>query len=338
MAPTTPPKALPKSNLQRSNTSGSIGKPASVAPPKEATPPTAGLDNPSFVHPDHEIPERSYVGFENLVIVCCHAIFHPDPSSSNFPLNSPYDEDNWHLAPFQESNTANGKSGEHETFLGHISAGLDALTIGSWAENSLLVFSGGATKTSRTTLSEARSYYHAALALELYHGRPAGGRATDLYDAGRMLLEEHATDSFQNLLFSILLYRQRTGSYPKAIRIVTHSFKTRRFLNLHAPAIHWPSTRIRVQGIDPIMSRAEYESTLASEEKLGYSAWKEDPLGNGVLLGRKRLERGWDEATTQELGDGLEQNVKRLLDGEASQDLPWSEPAVPERETAATIS
>ncbi|KAF2468587.1 uncharacterized protein BDR25DRAFT_187793, partial [Lindgomyces ingoldianus] len=268
-----------------------------------------------FEHPDHVIPSIRYDGVQNLVIVCCHSIFHPDASSSSFPLYSPYDERNWHLAPFQESNPNTAKPGEHETFLAHLTAGLDALTVGSWAGNTLLILSGGVTKRPLTPLSEARSYYNAALVQAMLHGHRHGGRARKLFDQGRLLLEEYATDSYQNLLFSIVLFRQTTGVYPKNIRIITHAFKAKRFLELHARAIGWEPDRIRVQGIDPVMSGAEYEDTVRGEERFGYAPWLEDSHATGDLLSRKRKQRGWVEETSQELGEGLEWSVRCLLSG-----------------------
>jgi hypothetical protein len=165
--------------------------------------------------------------------------------------------------------------------------------------------------------------YHAALAEGLAQGHRGGGRTHQLFRKGRILLEEHATDSFQNLLLSILLFRRTTGFYPKRIRIITHAFKSRRFLDLHAPAIRWPKDRIQVQGIDPIMSSAELDSTLTGEEKTGYAPWKEDPLGTGELLSAKRKERGWDENIVGELIESMEESVKELLQGIVPSNLPW---------------
>jgi hypothetical protein len=137
-------------------------------------------ENPDFIHPDHVIPPPSYPSADNLIIVCCHAIFLPNADAPNFPLYSPHDESNWLLAPFQRSDPTSGKPGEHETFLAHVNAGIDALTVGTDGEHppgSLLVLSGGATKRADTLQSEARSYYHAALAEELAEGHLHGGRA-----------------------------------------------------------------------------------------------------------------------------------------------------------------
>ncbi len=136
-------------------------------------------DNPDFVHPDHVIPSPSYPSAENLIIVCCHAIFLPDANAPDLPLHSPHYEPNWLLAPFQKSDQATGKPGEHETFVAHVKAGIDALTMGTDAEHppsSILVLSGGATKRSESLKTEARSYYHAALAEELAEGHMGGGR------------------------------------------------------------------------------------------------------------------------------------------------------------------
>jgi hypothetical protein len=269
-------------------------------------------DNTNFVHPDHDTPTLKYnKRIDTLIVVCCHAIFHPDADAADFPTHSPQDENNWHLAPFQKSNPETGKPGEHETFLAHIQAGLDSMTTGAnamWKEDvawnqdkTLLIFSGGPTKPSLTSTSEARSYYHAALAQELAQGHIGGGRAHELYSKGRILLEERATDSFQNLLLSILLFRSTVGTYPKNVRIITHAFKAKRFLELHAPAIR-------------------------GEEAVGYTPWKADPFGTKEVLKGKRKQRGWDDSVTEELSENCEGSVKELLDGvDPSVLLPWEQ-------------
>lgn len=333
--------ALPKSKAHTENWSAAAAKPAEEAAASyhRVTP---VQDNPDFEHPDQiqSSGPKYNKNIEELVIVCCHAIFHPDVNASDFPTYSPHDESNWHLAPFQKSDAATGKPGEHETFLAHIQASLDVLTTSSnatWKEDvpwnqdsTILIFSGGATKQNLTPLSEARSYYHAALAEELAQGHIGGGRAQQLYSKGRILLEEHATDSLQNLLFSILLFRQTIGRYPKNIRVITHAFKAQRFLELHAPAFGWAKDRIQVQGIDPVMSSADIDSTLEGEQKFGYAPWKEDPLGMGEVLSRKRKQRGWSDEQANKLAQGLEESVKDLLDGRVSNSLPWMQ--MPKRE------
>jgi hypothetical protein len=284
--------------------------------------------NPDFSHPDHVITRRNYSGFEDLIIVCCHAIYVPSAESPSFPLHSPHNERNWLLAPFQQSCPETGKPGEHTTFMAHAQAGLDALIVNPTnadLEKNILVFSGGPTKQATTPMSEARSYYHAALAEELAQGHLGGGRTHSLFTRGRILLEEHATDSLQNLLLSIILFRKTTGHYPRQIRLVTHAFKAKRFLELHAPAIQWPAARIQVQGIDPVMSSVELESTLKGEREFGYALWEEDPLGGGERLSAKRTQRGWEGSVVAELVEGLEKEVRQLVEGVGLERVPWED-------------
>ncbi|KAF2488450.1 hypothetical protein BU16DRAFT_473868 [Lophium mytilinum] len=320
---------LPKS-IHHRTTAATASATAALHPPDTHSDPyneedtTTGVH--SFNHPPHPIPEPNYDSTTNLVIVCCHAIFTPDPSLSSFPLYSPYSESNWLLAPFQRSNPSSGKLGEHETFLAHLAAGLDTLTTEAWGGQNLLVLSGGATKQDLTQITEARSYYNAALATSLAAGERGGGFPKRAFEEGRIMLEEHATDSYQNLLFPILLFRCTTGRYPEQIRIVTHAFKARRFLELHARAIRWPADRLRVQGIDPVMSAQELAETAEGEERFGYGPWVKDPFGVGDVLGKKRKGRGWDEGVMQEIGEGLEESVRVLLKGQDPDDaFPWED-------------
>ncbi|KAH7396810.1 hypothetical protein DE146DRAFT_51643 [Phaeosphaeria sp. MPI-PUGE-AT-0046c] len=326
MASATSRPALPRS---KTNTAPASHVSATITsdqtPPEDALP---AADNPNFAHPTHVIPPPNHSRFEDLIIVCCHAIYLPDADSPSFPLQSPYDERNWLLAPFQISDPATGKPGEHPTFLAHAQAGLDALTIcpsNNSLEKNLLILSGGVTKSSTTPMSEARSYYNACLANGLASGHLGGGKARSLFNQGRILLEEHATDSLQNLLFSILLFRRTTGHYPRHIRIISHAFKARRILELHAPALRWPEKRIQVQGIDPVMSMQELDATLEGEERFGYALWEGDALGKGEKLSRKRRERGWDGAVVEKLVEGLEAGVREVVEGEMPERLPWEE-------------
>lgn len=163
----------------------------------------------------------------SLAIVCCHAIYEG---------SDPTDEKSWRLQSFQRS--CGSRPGEHLTFLQHIEAAVQLRKSGSVT----VVFSGGRTNPDVADLSEAQSYFNA-----LEHVKK------DASDG--ILLEECATDSYQNLLFSILLFRQSYGYYPSNIIVITHAFKEHRFLHLHAKAIRWPLDRIRVLGINPPFTR-----------------------------------------------------------------------------------
>jgi hypothetical protein len=162
-----------------------------------------------------------------LVIVCCHSIFHgTDPSN----------ESHWALQPFQRSTTS--KPGEHTTFLEHIRMALNFQE----ASDRAVVFSGGHTNLDYPDLSEARSYWNAAAAV-------MDGPET----LKGVVLEEQATDTYQNLLFSILKYHAVKARYPGSIVVVTHDFKSQR-VNLHRQAIRW-NNPFRVYALDPPFSR-----------------------------------------------------------------------------------
>jgi hypothetical protein len=175
--------------------------------------------------------------YNHLVLVCCHAIYHGGVTDKSHPSN----EANWALKSFQRSTPH--KPGEHETFIQHILAAIHIKA--KEPQRSILVFSGGPTDPSYSTLSESQSYLNALQALDLQNGSD-------------IILEQAATDSFQNVLFSILAFRRERGRYPDSITIITHAFKERRFLDLHAKALRWPADRIRVHGINPPFSRKSF--------------------------------------------------------------------------------
>lgn len=159
---------------------------------------------------------------DHLVIVACHAIFLGQPDSPDCDV---YDAQQWHLQSFQKPTGT--IPGEHETFLQHIYAGLSALAYGSISRSSVLVFSGAATALDVTGLTEAQSYFNAAVALTQRLGQ--GHPFAECFKS-RTFLDENATDSYQNLLFSILKFRRHFGRYPRTVRVITHAFKTKRFL------------------------------------------------------------------------------------------------------------
>lgn len=228
-----------------------------------------------------------------LYIVCCHAIFHG---------SNPLDEAHWSLASFQKGSAL--RPGEHHTFLAHIQAALQRLRSHSIGE-AVLVFSGAATKQAQhPLLTEARSYLNAAKAAK-----------NDPIPLENILLEENATDSYQNLLFSILVFRQRHGCYPESVVVVTHAFKRSRFRVCHAEALRWPEAKIEVLGIDPDWGRddAGRDATMRGEDRC-VDAWRADPYGTGKELHRKRVDRGYDPDLCSELVANLEEPVQRFLE------------------------
>jgi len=117
--------------------------------------------------------------------------------------------------------------------------------------------------------------------------------------------------------------------------IVSHDFKESRFIKIHCKAIRWPeySRTLTYVGIDPpeeVTSRAELDD---GEAKRGYGLWKEDWYGVGVVLAKKRRDRGWVEGRERELADGLEVGVRGLLAWKGGDtgvevfngDVPWDQ-------------
>lgn len=152
----------------------------------------------------------------------------------------------------------------------------------------------------------------------------------------RIYTEDSATDSYQNLLFSILLFRKQTLRYPHHITIVSHAFKRDRFLNIHCKSIAWPLDRISYVGINP-PEDITAEGELNENEAKAVAAWREDLYGTRHELALKRLRRGWHPLQVEEQlllrdGDPLEKSVSDLLEYDGGRDgqtlfpeaLPWN--------------
>jgi hypothetical protein len=292
----TPSQGLPKSRTHHRHHEAGPADPVPVDKAESdvlvASAPEQG--NPSVLVPSEiygEPPKADLSGIDTLIIVCCHAIYDPAPSSPLFPLQSPQYEENWHLSSFQRSDASKHKPGEHETFLLHINRGLELLEL---SPNAILVFSGGRTKQQLTPLSEAESYYNASLSQAISQGSDQSRRLESLRASNRILLEEYATDSLQNLLYSMHLFRQYTTRHPQHVRVITHAFKMHRFLNLHAPAVGYAKEQIQVEGINPPFSGQELASVMESEAAT-CAEFEKDPLGDGDRLRAKRRARGWVE-------------------------------------------
>jgi hypothetical protein len=164
-----------------------------------------------------------------LVIVCAHAVFHG---------KDPLVETHWGLQPFQRSTDT--KQGEQTTFIRHIVHGYNLL-LKNRGKDSILIFSGGHTNTSFPNISEAEGYYRIAKHVFFDADQKIGSE--------NIALEDNATDTFQNVLFSILKFYDLKQKYPDKVIVVTHDFKRQRVL-LHRNAIGW-NRPFEVHGIDP---------------------------------------------------------------------------------------
>ncbi|KAL4900803.1 hypothetical protein BDW74DRAFT_188044 [Aspergillus multicolor] len=228
---------------------------------------------------------------EHLIVVCCHAIYLGGPSKG-------IDEREWLIESFQR--------GETPTFTEHVKAGLRIL---AGDEGALLVFSGGATKRPATELTEGDSY------LNLARDNAFFGYAPRI-DVSRVIAETHATDSYQNVLFSMLHFRLHTGKYPERVTVVTHEFKRQRFMKFHFPAVGLDGPdKADVVGINPPEEVTPLKELVGGEALKGLGLWKNDAYGVGADLRVKRVKRGWVDGSERGLwvGVGLEPVVEDLV-------------------------
>lgn len=59
----------------------------------------------------------------------------------------------------------------------------------------------------------------------------------------RVVSEEFARDSYENVLFSLCRFYEMTGRYPEKVTIIGFGFKERRFTDLHRKAVRFPKER-----------------------------------------------------------------------------------------------
>lgn len=201
----------------------------------------------------------------NLVMVAGHSVY---TSSSCEKVDK---EGAWLLEPYQKY------PGQAATFLAHIQKGAQ---IAAADDKSLLLFSGGETRKDAGPRSEAQSYWMVAESKGWF----------DLQETvrWRALTEEHARDSFENLLFSVCRFRELTGTYPQNITVVGYDFKEERFVRLHRSAIGFPEARFFYSGTPS--SPNSREAALKGEE-LVRTQFRDDPYGCMGSLRHKKLGR-----------------------------------------------
>ncbi|RZR93952.1 hypothetical protein BHM03_00022545 [Ensete ventricosum] len=267
---------------------------------------------------DGDLSSGSYplANLRNLVMVAGHSIY---TSTSCGKIDS---EDSWFLEPYQNN------PGQAATFLAHIQEGVESA---AKDEGALLLFSGGETRKDAGPRSEAQSYWAVAESKGWF-----GILLTCVFDTtGALFLvltgkrdnirsrahtEEHARDSFENLLFSVCRFRELTGSYPQNItvsfycfaivhgvlfcvhhgslmnsicfkcwcQVVSYDFKKERFAHLHRLAIGFPEERFFYTGTPAAPGAKE---AAEKGEAFVQAQFQEDPYGCLGSLHKKRLKR-----------------------------------------------
>ncbi|MCJ1311876.1 hypothetical protein MMC25_005549 [Agyrium rufum] len=123
---------------------------------------------------------------------------------------------------------------------------------------------------------------------------PSLSRHPSLRSSPSIISENHATNSYQNVLFSIALFVHTTGYPPEHIYVVSHSFKDER-LKLHLKAIGWPLSRTTLATLPLLKDDDEETKFIERLETRARREWEADPHGVMEPLLGKRRRRGWDE-------------------------------------------
>lgn len=206
-----------------------------------------------------------FAKLKNLVMVAGHSIY---TSSSCGKVGM---EDSWFLESYQKH------PGQAATFVAHIKEGVETV---AEDDKALLLFSGGETRKDAGPRSEAQSYWTVAES-EGWFGKQGNVR-------WRALTEEHARDSFENLLFSVCRFRELTGSYPRNITVVSYDFKEERFAHLHRSAIRFPEARFFYSGTPASPTAKE---AAMKGEAIVRAQFQADPYGCLGSLRRKKVGR-----------------------------------------------
>jgi len=215
---------------------------------------------------------------DHLVLVAGHAVLDPHAESLDSANTR---ESVWYLMDYQRNQDM------PEVLVSHIQRGVAEAAADPKA---LLAFSGGQTRSEAGPHDEGSSYYRVA---EHYGwwGYDASSDDSKLSVVQRTVTEDFATDSFQNLLFSICRFHEVVGKYPARITVVGFSFKMQRFASMHREAIRFPIDDFRYVGIEP-PRHFDLAKAQLGEKQNSVRPFQEDPYGcSSALLRDKRLAR-----------------------------------------------
>jgi len=230
---------------------------------------------------------------DHLVLVAGHAVVMAEDLG-----DIDQNEQDWYLEPYQIGQDLPG------ALVGHIQSGVE---IAAADPKALLVFSGGQTRPDAGPRDEGSSYYRVA---EHFHWwghtekkqlRLANDRFAEPQTvAQRTVTEDFASDSFQNLLFSLCRFKEVVGHYPARVTVVSFNFKRRRFQDLHRLAVRFPLDKFFFTGIQPSEnSNFDVEKAQKGELENSLRLFEADPYGcHTKALVAKRAARNPFRRTT----------------------------------------
>ncbi|KAL0484355.1 hypothetical protein AKO1_004995 [Acrasis kona] len=201
------------------------------------------------------------LSLDTLIMVPCHAIYTGGDVTS---------AQSWILEEYQKD------SNQHLIFISHIEEGIKLL---SRNKDALLVFSGGMTRANSNGKSEAGGYWDVARE-----------KIEDESVRSRIVTEDFARDSFENLLFSLARFYEMTLKWPSKIVTVGFEFKRKRFEDLHRKALTWPVDKFQYVGIDPV-SAVDVEKARKGELQNSFLPFSDDLYGCRSSLLKKRISR-----------------------------------------------
>jgi hypothetical protein len=199
---------------------------------------------------------------QNLIIVACHSVYR------GLDFKHPEEQSSWLLLDYQKV------PGQTQSFLDHIRLGIKQAAADP---DALLMFSGGKTRKEAGPRAEALGYWLVAEANNWF------GHQAEVRE--RAFTEDHARDSFENLLFGLCRFYELTGHYPASVVVVSYEFKRERFTELHRAALRWPVHRFDYVGTPALTEGAE------KGEAITYDEFEKDPYGCGSVLAKKRVIR-----------------------------------------------
>lgn len=205
---------------------------------------------------------------DHLVVVAGHAVVIAESLD-----RAEWQDDVWYLLDYQRNQDL-----PHE-LVSHIKRGVE---VAAQDPQALLVFSGGQTRSAAGPRDEGSSYYRVAEHYKWWGHGFVGGAPQDagLLIQQRAVTEDYATDSFQNLLFSIARFNEVVGQYPERITVVGFEFKRRRFEELHRAAIDFPRSHFEYIGVQPARgSKFDFARAEIGELRNSVRQFEADPYG-----------------------------------------------------------
>ncbi|SCU79856.1 LAFA_0B06062g1_1 [Lachancea sp. 'fantastica'] len=225
----------------------------------------------------------------HLIIVPCHSIWKIDNGLE--PENYGQSSKHWFLAPFQYEGR------DHLSFVMHSLLAIEELLKDT--ENSLLLFSGSCTKKEAGNVSEAHSYFLQARKLlnavsygfdlpatftshkdisrcchSIDQKMKAQNLTVDELFAKHIEIEGFALDSLDNLLYSLVKFKDLTSNDASRVTLSGFGFKKRRFLELHAGAIDYPAGKINYISYEPKPISIDAEELEKYAQDLEYQEMK----------------------------------------------------------------